>query len=132
MPQLNADRIKRAFDAFSSGDLETVSELIDPSFEVNDHVVPEANPSERGLAALVANAAQVREAFGDITWRAGEIVDRGDRVLVRVHFSAEGLGTALPIEDDVGHVYTLKEGKAVKLEIFRTWGEARRAGGLPD
>jgi hypothetical protein len=49
----------------------------------------------------------VREAFGDITWEPREIVDLGDRVLVRVH---------------------LGEG-AVRLDIFRTWEEARRATG---
>jgi hypothetical protein len=36
MSQENVDRIKRAFDAFSNGDLETAFEVIDPSFELND------------------------------------------------------------------------------------------------
>jgi ketosteroid isomerase-like protein len=71
----------------------------------------------------------VREAFGDITWEPREIVDLGDRVLVRVHLSAKGQRTALPIEEDIGHIYTLNEGKAVRLDIFRTWEEARRATG---
>ncbi|MEK6272568.1 MAG: nuclear transport factor 2 family protein [Actinomycetota bacterium] len=130
MSQENVDRVERAFAAFSSGDLETAFEFIDPSFEVNDRVVPEASPSERGPDALIANAGQVREAFGDIAWEPREIVDRGDRILVRVHISARGLHTSLPIDDDVGHVYTMREGKAVHLDIFRTWGEALEAAGL--
>ncbi|MGH2992815.1 MAG: nuclear transport factor 2 family protein [Solirubrobacterales bacterium] len=94
MPQENVDRVKRAFDAFSGGDLETAFEFIDPSFQLEDRVVPEANPSERGPAALISNVGQVREAFGDITWEPREIVDLGDRVLVRVHHSAKGQHTA--------------------------------------
>jgi hypothetical protein len=66
--QENVDRVKRGFEAFSRGDFETAFEFIDPSLEINDRVVPEANPSERDPDALIANATQVREAFGDTTW----------------------------------------------------------------
>jgi ketosteroid isomerase-like protein len=130
MSQENVDRVERAFAAFSSGDLETAFEFIDPSFEVNDRVVPEANPSERGPDALIANAGLVWEAFGDIAWEPREILDREDRILVRVHMSAKGHHTSLPIDEDVGHVYTMRQGKAVRLDIFRTWGEALEAAGL--
>ena len=130
MSQENVERVERAFAAFSSGDLETAFEFIDPSFEVNDRVVPEANPSERGPDALIANAGQVREAFGDIAWEPREILDHGDRILVRVHVTAKGLHTSLPIDDDVGHLYTMRDEKAVRLDIFRTWAEALEAAGL--
>jgi ketosteroid isomerase-like protein len=130
MSQENVDRIKRAFDAFSNGDLETAFEVIDPSFELNDRIVPEANPSERGPDALIANVGRVTEAFGDVIWEPREIVDRGQYVLVRVHLSARGRHTSLPIEEDVGHLYTVRDGKAVRLDIFRTWGEALEAAAL--
>jgi ketosteroid isomerase-like protein len=132
MSQENVERTERAFAAFSRGDLETAFEFIDPSFEVNDRVVPEANPSERGPDALIANVGQVREAFGDITWEPREIVDRGDQVVVRVHISALGHHTSLPINEDVGHLYTLEEGKAVRLDIYRTWAEALESAGPPE
>ena len=130
MSRENVERTKRAFDAFTRGDLEVAFEFIDPSFEVNDRVAPEASPSERGPDALIANAGQMREAFGDIAWEPREIVDRGDLVLVRVHLSAKGHHTSLPIGDEVGHVYAMREGKAVHLDIFRTWAEALEAAGL--
>jgi len=91
-------------------------------------VVPEANPSERGVEALVANARQVYDAFGEVSWEAREIVDLGDRVLVRVHVTMKGQHTALPVDEDLGQVFTLVDGRVVKLDIFRTWEEARRAG----
>ena len=124
----NADRIRRAFEAFTRGDLDAISEFVDPSLEVDDRVVPEANPSERGVEALVANARQVYDAFGEVSWEAREIVDLGDRVLVRVHVTMKGQHTALPVDEDLGQVFTLVDGRVVKLDIFRTWEEARRAG----
>src|SRR5688500_15399092 len=103
MSEENVDRTKRAFDAFTRGDLETAFEFIHPSFEVDDRVVPEANPTKRGPDALVENAGQVYEAFGEISWQPVEIVDLNDRVLVRVRVTAKGKHTALPIDEDVGH-----------------------------
>lgn len=125
----NAVRVRRAFDAFTRGDMEPLSELIDPSFEVDDRVTPEANPAQRGLDGLIENAALVYEVFGEVSWDPLEIEDHGDRVLVRVHVTAKGKSTALPIDEEVGHVYTMNaDGRATKLDIFRTWDEARRAG----
>lgn len=132
MPQENVEGVKRAFEAFARGDLEAAFELIDPSFEIHDRVIPEASPSGQGPNALIANVGMVREAFGDVVWEPREIVDRGDRVLVRVHMSAKGHHTSLPIEEEVGHIYTLREGKAVRLDIFRTWKEALEAAALPE
>ena len=132
MSRENVERTKRAFDAVTRGDLKVAFEFIDASFEVKDHVVPEASPTERGPEALIANVGQVREAFGDIAWEPREIIDRGDLVLVRVHISAKGLHTALPIGEAVGHVYRLREGKAVHLDIFRTWDQALEAAGLSE
>jgi ketosteroid isomerase-like protein len=120
--------LKRAFDAFASGDLETVFAFIDPAFEINDRVI--GSPSARGPEALIANAAEVRDAIGDVSWEPREIVDLGDRALVKVHVAGAGQHTLLPVEGDVGHIYTLRDGKAVKLDIFRTWEEALEAAGL--
>jgi ketosteroid isomerase-like protein len=128
MSQENVERMKRAFDAFSRGDLETVFGFIDPNFEIHDRVI--GSPSERGPDALIANAGAVREAAGDVSWEPLEIVDVGERVLVRVHVTGTGQHTSLPFDGDVGHIYTYKEGKAVRLDIFRTWEDALEAAGL--
>ncbi len=52
-------------------------------------------------------------------------------MLVRVRMTARGKHSALPIDEEVGHVYTIEDGKAVKLDIFRTWAEALEAAGPP-
>jgi ketosteroid isomerase-like protein len=130
MSQENVERLRRAFDAFASGDLGTVFGFIDPEFEINDRVI--GSPSARGADALIANAAEVREAVGDVSWEPREIVDLGDRALAKVHITGAGQHTSLPIDGDVGHIYTFRDGKAVKLDIFRTWEEARGAAGLKE
>jgi hypothetical protein len=49
-----------------------------------------------------------------------------------VRATGSGQTTSLLFEEDIGHVYTLRDGRAIKLDIFRTWPEARAAAGLED
>jgi ketosteroid isomerase-like protein len=124
--------MRRAFEAWAEGDLQTVEKFVDPSFEIEDRILPEGSPSECGVEALVANTARVREVFGDATWEPREIVELGDRILVRVHFEGSGQSTRLQTDTDVGQIFTLRNGRAVKLDVFRSWSEARAAAGLED
>lgn len=125
-----AENMKEAFDAFTRGDMETVSRFIDPDLTVDDRVLPEANPTERGVEALIANTKNVREVFGDASWEATEIMEVGDHVLVRVRVTGTARSVDLPMSDDLGQVFTLKDGRAVKMDVFRTWEEARAFVGL--
>ena len=130
MSEQNVAGLKRAFEAFASGDLQAAFEFIDPEFAIDDRII--GSPSERGPDALIANAAAVREAIGDVSWEPGDILDLGDRVLVEVHVTGAGRHTSLPINTAVGQIFTIRDGRAVKLEIFRTYEEARRAAGLSE
>ena len=124
------EAIKRAFDAFTKGDLEGVTGFIDPSFEIEDRILPEGGPAARGPDALVANAARVREVLGDAAWEPRAVIVGRDHMLIRVHVSGKGDYTSLPVDDDIGHMYTLRNGRAVRLVIYRTWSEALEAAGL--
>lgn len=124
--------LRRAFEAFVKGDLEAIGKLVDPSLEIEDRILPEADPKERGVEALVANAARVRDVFGEAVWEPREIVDLGGRVLVKVHFEARGRTTDMAMDEDIGQIFTMRKGRAVKLDVYRSWEEARAAAGLED
>lgn len=132
MARENVERIERAFEALWRGDLETALADLDPSFEVVDHVAPEADPVIRGPQAMVENLSHVSDAFDELRWELLEVVDLGDRVLARVRMTGKGKHSALAVEEEVGHVYAIENGRAVRLDIFRTWDEARAASGNAD
>jgi ketosteroid isomerase-like protein len=127
VPDERLEQFKEAFRAFSAGDFDAVAPLIDPTLEIHDRILPEGSPRGRGIDALVANAARVREVFGDATWEPVQIVELGGRVAIRVRVTGKGQHTALPIDEDIGHVYAFREGKLTRIDIFRTWNEALEA-----
>jgi ketosteroid isomerase-like protein len=132
MPSENVTLLMEAFEAFGRGDMDAVAERIDPEFRIEDRILIEPDPAERGPAALLANIELVREAFGDMTWEPQEVLEHDDKIAVRVRATGSGQTTSLLFEEDIGHVYTLRDGRAIKLDIFRTWPEARAAAGLED
>ena len=62
--------------------------------------------------------------------RAKEIVDAGDRVLVRVNYRVRGKDQGIEIELDVFHVVTIRDRQAILIEIYGDEDTARRAAGL--
>ena len=132
MPSENVTVLMEAFEAYGRGDMDAVAERIDPEFRVEDRILIESDPVERGPDALFANLNLVREAFGDMTWEPQDVLERGDKIAVRVRAKGTGEATSLAFEEEIGHVYTLRDGRALKLDIFRTWPEARAAAGFED
>jgi ketosteroid isomerase-like protein len=124
--------LERGFEALERGDLEVLLSLVDPAFEVGHRMVPEGGSGARGPDALVENVAQIREVFGDVSWHPREVIDLDGRLLVRVRLEATAHHTALPFDEDIGQIYTLRNGRMLRLDIYRTWQEARAAAGLPD
>ena len=52
--------------------------------------------------------------------------------MVAVRFRARGHETDLPFEDQYGHLWTLRGGKAIRLQGYPAFAEALEAVGLSE
>jgi ketosteroid isomerase-like protein len=124
-------RFRRAFDAFSRGDLDTALADVAPDFKLRDHVIIEGTEEPSGPEAVRANHAQLLEGFDEFTLEPLEFVEIDDGMLVRIlsrgHSSREG---GIDVELEVGQLWRLRDGIAISLDIYPSWAEARRAAGL--
>jgi ketosteroid isomerase-like protein len=59
-----------------------------------------------------------------------DIVEAGDRVLVTLHQRARGRGSAVEVEIDTSNVYTFRDGKVFRIELFTDREPALEAAGL--
>ena len=130
MPGQNVEIVKENFDAFERGGLDALRDRLAPDFEIGDRVVPEGSPAARGPEALAQTVAELRDAFGDVRFQPLEFVDLGERVLVRVRIEGAAAGGELAIEEDIAHLYTLRDGLIARLDIYRSWSDGREAAGL--
>jgi ketosteroid isomerase-like protein len=124
MSQDNVEIVRR----FVVGDLEEALTYADPGIIWN----PLEEPPTRGRDA-VRSYVQRWESEWD-TYKAipEECVDGGDRVVATVFSRGRGRGSGIEIDARFHRVYTLRDGKIVRMDEFAQRAEALEAAGLSE
>jgi ketosteroid isomerase-like protein len=135
----NADTIREATDrrnAFLRGELssEGYAEGFDPQIEVlwrDRQEFPDVPQHLRGLAEVIAHTEQLRDAWIDRVWELLELIQAPDgRVVALVRQSGRGRQSGVPVVIHFFALYTIRDGKVRKMEIFRHRADALQAVGL--
>jgi ketosteroid isomerase-like protein len=132
MSQNDVESILAGYAAFSRGDLDAAVEGFHPDIE---WIAWDALPDQatvRGVDAVRGFFRTWREAFDDLTVEAEEIIEAGQHVVVVTRVRARIRGSHADIgAPTVPWVWTIRDGKAVRMEMFANKAEAFRALGLP-
>ena len=105
----------------------------DEAFEFRlppDH--PEGEQVFRGRDGASHLLATMKDVWGEWRFEPERFIDAGDRVVVFVRILAQGLAGAAPIELQTAHVWTVHDGRAISVHMFRDRAEALEAAGLRD
>jgi ketosteroid isomerase-like protein len=131
MPQGNLELVRGAFAVVTiPGDPEAMIAASHPDFEMQ--LVGVA-----GEPVHYAGASGIREFFSDVaeSWesfrfRATDLRDLGDRVLVLGHVRGRGRVSGVEVDDRWAWIVGLREGRAASLRGFLDHREALDAAGL--
>jgi ketosteroid isomerase-like protein len=128
--QENAEIVRSANDAFRRGDWHAVAANLDPDILVRTDV---RWPEQRfyGREAVMAWFRGARESMGPDV-RIEEIIDLGDRVLVRVCWFVRGQHSAAQGEMRYSEINTYREGRLILSEFFFEHDQALKALGLAE
>jgi ketosteroid isomerase-like protein len=126
------DRFRNAFAAYEREGIEPILEQLNDDFVVNDTMLIEDSTELRGPEALRKNLERIAEAFPQVTYEPVEYVEHGDRILMRVAVRVHAARTGIEMDAEVGQVWTIRDDKASRLDIYPSWSEARRAVGLEE
>ena len=94
----------------------------------------EATAVERGRDRFLRRCILRREAVHEIDIRIvpeGEFLPAGDKVFFAFRLSARGKETGIEAGQHAFQVWTLREGKGLRAEVFASREDALRAAGLP-
>jgi ketosteroid isomerase-like protein len=124
-----AETLRAGYAAFADGRIEEALSFLDPDIQIDIHTerpdVPESG--FHGHEGFLQNLRELSEPFDDFGVEAEQIVDQGDRVLVVVRMSGRGRASGAAIERRIFQVWTARDGKAVRLEIYSERGSAEVA-----
>ena len=130
MSQENVQAVSSAYEAISRGDWDAVLEVAEPDFEL---VPPSRSPSSaplRGVEETRAWFTDQQETVGDLSIEVEELIDaEGLTVaLIRIRIRPHGVDTDLELR--IAHLWTLRDGKLIRCEVFPEREKALEAAGL--
>jgi ketosteroid isomerase-like protein len=129
MSRADADAVTAVYEKWARGDFFT-PEIFDEHVEVIwADEIPGLNKT-RGLAALSATVRTWVEAWEHCSIAAESVHEHGDSVLVAYNSKARHRESPTDLEWAGAHVWTMRDGKAVRLKAFSDLQEAAAEAGI--
>jgi uncharacterized protein len=124
--------VRAGFEALSEQGVEGLIPLIHPEFEVTTPPDLAAEPDTyRGPDGVRRYFASFYDAMDEIRFEPRDFLAAGGRVIVPVALTARGRTTGLEARQEFVMAWTLRDGKATRVEIFGTLAEAEAAAERP-
>jgi ketosteroid isomerase-like protein len=133
MSRENVEAVRRLNEVFNERSFAENADLLDPeiTWEMSRVQVPEGT-AFTGPLGLLEFLDTWTESFASEHIDAEEIVDGGDQVLVLVRHSGRGKISGIDIDQRYAMVWTLRDGRAIRMEMYLTRDEALEAMGLAE
>ena len=128
MSEQNVALVKVGYEAFARKDIAGVLELLADDVQMSDPF-GFSDGAYVGHEGFVQTVREATDAFDDYEIRAEDYIDTGDDVIVAVQIVGVGRGSGIPVDRRLFHVWTLRDGKAVRGRTFYTRKEALEAAG---
>jgi uncharacterized protein len=114
----NVETMRRGYEALNGGDLSEVLALLHPDLEwQEDSASPEAGV-HRGRDTFERFLRSWLESFDDFRIEPEEIIEEDDRLIALVRQSGKGRASGIGLEVRIAHVWTVKDGRAVRWRSF--------------
>ncbi len=136
MSRENVEIVRRMYEAWLAGDFSTVYATLDESIELNpDQEAAWVGIGEvyRGHDGIRSYMRSVYEAFDEYRPEVEQLIDAGDQVLTLAVEHGRGRGSGAEVEAHrTAHLWTLRDGKAIRLDLYLNRGEALKAIGVSE
>ena len=124
--------VRRTYDAFHRGDVDAMLAEIHPEVEwCVDSAIPGAVQVYRGHEGLRKYLAEAQEPFEEIRFELEDFIEAGEnRVILVATIHVRGKLSGAESDLRGYELFTLRDGKLVRREVFFDRDEALRAAGL--
>jgi ketosteroid isomerase-like protein len=122
-----AGLIDRVYEAINARDVDALALIAVPGFEWRD---PDGLPGgdvHRGAKEVIARMRELDESLDELWFTAEEIVEAGERVLVRTHVSGRGRESGAPAQLDFFSLFRIDGGRIAAQAAFFDRPEAEEA-----
>jgi ketosteroid isomerase-like protein len=122
--------IRRFVDQFNAGDLESTRPFYQPDVELREWPDAPGAGMYHGIDDMLKAVDGWFEVWVSMHVEIEEIFEVGDHVLVFLHQRARGRESEVEVEVDSFNVYTFRDGKVSRIQLFIDRESALEAAGL--
>lgn len=122
--------VRAIYEAINERDYEAGFALLDDEFEWIEPEQSLLGGRHRGFEEIRRAIEMQLEVFDEFTIKPEEFHEHGDRVAVPVRQRARGGVSGVEVEIRIGHLWTVRNGRIVRLEVFPAGDDARKAAEL--
>jgi ketosteroid isomerase-like protein len=134
MSQANVEIVKRVIDAFNRRDVDAILQCVNPDLEWFPAIaVTVGGDALRGREGIESYVREISD-----TWREYRVVAQdfrvtgNEQVLVLSRVEARGAGSGGLVDEPMGQIYDLHDGKISRVRTFLDHREALQAAGLEE
>jgi uncharacterized protein len=131
MSQENVEIVRSGVEAAARNDWSVAMASVDPSIEWVE--MPSLGPDASSYTGIEELRQAVNSWIGmwsEYDVKVTRYADAGDDVVVLLRESGHGGVSGAAVERELGEVFTLREGKVVRVRLYGSWDEALEAAGL--
>ena len=131
MSPRNAEIVEQGYEALNREGLDGVLRFMDEAIELVP--IPAGLPDPEhfhGHDGVRAWFEKIGEVFTIDRWTPKECVDVGDRLIAAVSVAGRFKATGIPGELTYFQVWTLRDGKALRVESYLDRAQALKAAGV--
>jgi ketosteroid isomerase-like protein len=130
MSRENVEAARRGFEALERGGVEAFLEFIDPEFETTTPPDLTVEPATyRGRDGLRRYFESFYEIMEEVRFEPEEFIDAGEQVVIPARLVARGRDTGIEAVQQLVMVWTIRNGKGLRVETYATREEALAAAG---
>jgi len=127
----NVAQVCAYIDAFNRRELDVLVANAEPDVELHEWPNAPGAETHRGPDGLRKAFDSWFEIWEWMHLEIEDITDVGDRVLFTLHQRAKGRGSEIEIEITSFNVYSFRDGKVSRIQLFTERQPALEAAGLP-
>ena len=117
----NKELVYEVLVAYRQNDEETLRALMHPEVEIYGHPEIVNAGTYRGFDGFQRWTREWEEAWEEINYDLGELIEVGDAVLVApVHVVGRGAGSGVEIDSVFGWLYEWRDGRSTRFHVYPT------------
>jgi uncharacterized protein len=130
MSQADIETLRLGYEAFNRGDWEAAFRAAHPDVELKTADRVTSPGTYRGREEVKRFFDDLFEPFDEVTAEPQEFFDHGDQIVVFVRARLRPKGSSALVENRIGHLWTMRDGKVLRFEVFPEREKALEAVGL--